>query len=425
MTTNWPRAGLCLALVAYAGVALAAPEVEPVGFAAVIERALARNPQSALAAEEITRARAVLEQVRAASLPTLTANGSYTRLDADRVLNGNVILGQDQLAGNLQLAAPLVAPRAWAQWAHAQENVRVAALSADEARRQVALLAGRGYLTVLTQKKLVAVSETAVRAARSQHQFAVQRFKEGVGTRIDEGRAAQELAVGEADLAIARAGLARAREALGVIAAAEGALDAIEEPVLVGRTLDEATAGVAARPDVRAANGRVLAARHVVRDSFVDYLPVVNGLFQPFVQDPPSLTIPRTGWQAQLLLSLALFDGGARYGLRRERSALEREARIQLEGTLRQARAEVRNAFIAVEEAEHAWTASREAARRAEETLRLIETAFRAGAATSLELVDAERSARVAGVRAALAEDAWRQARLELLAASGAFPAAR
>jgi outer membrane protein TolC len=423
MTTNW-RVLLCLALVARAG--RAAPlEAEPVGFAAAIERALERNPQAALAAEEISRARAVLEQVRAASLPTLTANGSYTRLDADRVLNGNVILGQDQINGNLQLAAPLLAPRAWAQWAHAQENVRVAAISADEARRQVALLAGRGYLTVLTQKKLVAVVETATRAARAQHLFSVQRFKEGIGTRIDEGRAAQELAVDEAQLATARTGLMRAREALGVLLGAEGAVDAVEEPTLVARALDEATAGVGSRPDVRAATSRLAYARHVVRDSFVDYLPVVNGVFQPFAQDPPSLTIPRLGWQAQLVLSLPLFDGGARYGLRRERSALEREARLQLDGIVRQARAEVRAAFVAVEEAERALASSRVAAQRAEENLRLIETAYRAGVATSLELVDAERSARDHATRAALAEDASRQARLELLAASGAFPAAR
>ena len=44
-------------------------------------------------------------------------------------------------------------------------------------------------------------------------------------------------------------------------------------------------------------------------------------------------------------------------------------------------------------------------------------------ASTNLEVIDAERRARDAVVTAALSEDAARQARLDLLAASGSFPA--
>jgi outer membrane protein TolC len=51
-----------------------------------------------------------------------------------------------------------------------------------------------------------------------------------------------------------------------------------------------------------------------------------------------------------------------------------------------------------------------------------VETAWRAGATTSLDVVDAERTARDADSAAVIAEDAARQARLDLLAAAGKFP---
>ena len=52
----------------------------------------------------------------------------------------------------------------------------------------------------------------------------------------------------------------------------------------------------------------------------------------------------------------------------------------------------------------------------------LANLAYRNGATTNLEVVDAERRARDADTVAVVAEDASRQARLDLLAASGRFP---
>jgi outer membrane protein TolC len=236
-------------------------------------------------------------------------------------------------------------------------------------------------------------------------------------------RAAQERAATEAELAGAHTQLARAREALGILIGTDGPVDASDDPALELGSGDPAAA--AERPDVRAATLRRRAAHAVTRDSFVDYLPLLSGVFQPFFQDPPTLTLPRTGWQAQLVLSIPLFDGGLRYGQRRERSALERRAVAELEETLRQARSEVRIAFGAVKDADQALLAARDAARLAAEAMALAQVAYREGAATNLELIDAERHARDAAVRSALAEDGARQARLDLLAASGRFPRVR
>ena len=54
--------------------------------------------------------------------------------------------------------------------------------------------------------------------------------------------------------------------------------------------------------------------------------------------------------------------------------------------------------------------------------MQIADLAYRAGATTNLELIDAERRARDADTGAAIAEDAVRQARLDMLFASGRLP---
>jgi len=73
----------------------------------------------------------------------------------------------------------------------------------------------------------------------------------------------------------------------------------------------------------------------------------------------------------------------------------------------------VRIAFEAVQRADDAL---------AQEALELSQLAYRAGATTNIDVIDAERRALDAETDAAVAEDSSRQARLDLLAASGRFP---
>ena len=65
---------------------------------------------------------------------------------------------------------------------------------------------------------------------------------------------------------------------------------------------------------------------------------------------------------------------------------------------------------------------ARAAAAQAEEVVIITDVAFREGATTNIEVIDAQRGARDAETAAAIAEDAVRRAQLELLVATGRFP---
>ncbi|HET8734283.1 MAG TPA: TolC family protein, partial [Anaeromyxobacteraceae bacterium] len=365
----------------------------------------------------------LMGQARAAALPLVTLGGSYTLLDHDRVLNGSIFQSGQVLQGTATAAVPLLAATRWWNWAHGVEGVDVARLSEADVRRTVAITAARAYLSVVAAHRAIDVSESAVKVGRAHEEYAVARRKGGVGNELDVKRAEQERWAAETQLQAAYALLARGREALGVICGAQGPLDSTGvPPVTYYPDLDQAEQAVQGRQDVKAAAGRAHLADAVWKDSWTDWLPVVAGSFQAYAQTNAVMPTPPTGWVAQLVASFPVFQGGLRTSQIVERRALAREAEEALTGVIRQARSEVRASFEAMRYSYAGYDAARRGAESAATALDLANQAYRAGATSNLDVIDAERRARDASTTAVIAEDAVRQANLDLLSAAGRFP---
>jgi len=414
------------------------PPLEAVDFDRAVNPANERAPSATIAAQEVARTDALLWEVRSGSLPFVAFNGTYTRIDASRLGQLVVEVGQNQVNTvtirtvpqqsnneNLALSVPLLAPSKWYQWSHAGDQLDVARASERDVRRAVAITAARAYLTIIAQKRSIEVSRRAVENAQAHYDYAHARRLTGIGNTLDEVRADQQLATARAQLEDALAGLVRSQEALGIATGSSGPLDAGGEPDLSGgpASVDGGLEFVEeTRTDVLLARSRSHAAERVTADSWADWLPTVSFNGQIYRQDPPLAATPARGWQVQLLLTFPLFEGGLRVGQYREREALEREAQLQLEGTRDQARSDVRTAYANLEHAVASLEANRRAADSAHVALSLVDRAFRAGATTSLDVTDAERTARDADSATVIAEDGVRQSRLDLLSAIGRFP---
>ncbi len=434
MRFGFRRWCLVLALAAQAPAAARAqqehaapmpPEAAPekLALSQAVQRALARNPSVAVATADIARAEALIRQARAGWFPALSGNLTYEHLDHARTLGTVVELAQDELGGNLTLTLPLVQAQAWTSTWQAQDNRRIAEASAVDVRRQVAQATARAYLTVVAQHRLIVAAETARANAKDHYDYAHTRFVGGLGRSIDEVRAQQDLAAVDVQVESTYVALSRAREALGVLLAAPGPVDSIDQVDLGAMpTLPGALASAQDRPDVRVLQQRVLAAERLKKDVWAYYAPFLSAIGQPFFQEPPTVLMPRTGWQVELTLSLPIYDGGLRSGVSQERGALLDQARANLEGSLRQAQADVRVAFEAMLRADQALAASRDAARLARRAYELATLAYRAGASTNIEVLDAARQARDADTAVAQAEDQARQSRLDLLVSAGKFP---
>jgi outer membrane protein TolC len=398
--------------------------VESVTFDDAVVRALARNPTIGEAVQEVRRVHALMEQVRANSLPTLIGTATYTRLDHDRGAAGTIFLPSGQLNMAATLTVPLVYPRGWLTWSEASDIVDVQRANEKDVRRTIAVATAQAYLAILTQRRLLETARTARDNAKAHYEFTKAQRIGGVGNRLDEVRAAQEFTSEEVNVQTQSVALVRAREALGVFLATSGPVDAASEstPTAMPTFNDAMTGAEKVRPDVRARNEATRAADRTVDHSWADYMPYLDIIAFPFYQEPPTPTIPHTGWEAEFILTVPFYDGGLRYGQEHQRTAQAQQARLQAEAALRQARSDVRVAFEEIQRADIALDQATQSAAFAKRALELANIAYRAGATTNLEVIDAERQARDAESQSALAEDASRQARLDLLAASGRFP---
>jgi outer membrane protein TolC len=418
------RASLGIVLVGLSVTHVHAEETPSLDFDQAVQSAVTRNPSAELANDEIRRAEALVQEVRAAWLPTLAGNLAYTRLDANRAVGSIILAPIGALNGNLLATVPLVSPKQWVASARSKDGVGIAQRTAEDAKKQAGVAAAHAYLTVVAQHRVLETAQRALKTARAHEDYARTRLGGGLGNRLDAVRATQERASDEAAVEVQQLALTRAQEALGVLIGRNGPADARGEATLAAApqltaAMDEAASR---RTDVLLGREQVEVARKTARDLYANYLPTLSAVGQPFVQTPGTALVPSTGWQAQVVLSLPLFDGGYRYGLAKEAHVLEDEAKTRLEGVLRQARSDVRVGFESVRRADSALVQSREASRLAQEALDLAQLAYRTGTTSNIELIDAERHARDADTATAIAEDAARQARIDLLAACGRFP---
>jgi outer membrane protein TolC len=406
----------------------AAPTAGPVGpvekitFKEAVDRALARNPTIQEAAAEVLRAEALVVQARASTRPGLSLNGQYTRLDSARSFGSQVFTPQGVTTFNGTVSAPLLDLVAWASWAHSLDNKKVAELSAADVKRRVATATANAFLAVVARHRVLEANQRAEDTAKAHFGVAHQRQEGGVASRLEEVQAGQEASDDEVRVFQSALDLRRAQEALGVLLAADGAVDTADVPVFEGLPASPGEPALDARADIRLQTERQRAAERVLQDSWRDYVPTVDLVLQELLQSPSTLIQPSHSWQALLQLTLPLYDGGRRRGLRQERQALVQEAQANLAGTTNQARSDVRTANAAIELADQQLGSARNAARQAQDALEISNLSYKAGASTSLDALDAERRLRDAETAVATAEDAARQARLDLLIATGRFP---
>jgi len=419
------RPGLVVVIALSAvGPAWAQTEAAPerVTFQEAVRRATERNPTVAEAAQAILRAEALLDQARSVFRPTLYGDVSTTILDAARGFGGNITQPRTQYSFNGTVTYPFLAAARWARKSQAADQVEIARISAEDTRRQVALTAAQAYLAAIGAAHQRDIALRNRDTARALADYARARLEAGQGSRLNHVRASQEVAVAEGLIQAAELAVQQAREALGIAIFSEAPVDAAGDPEIEAAAApsDEDT-WLIRRPDVRLFTAQAQAAERVVRDNWKSWLPEGTAFFTPQYVTPPGFFAPAKTWVAFFQLQIPIYDGtlGA---TKRVRVADRETARLRLDAVKLEARSEVRLAQESVARHEQIAAASREAAARAIEALHITEIAYKAGATTNIEVVQAQQTARNAEIVASLAEDRLRQARLDLLVALGQFP---
>lgn len=399
----------------------ASPALERLTFDETVARATSRNPSVGEAAQAILSAEALLGEAKSVFLPLAYGSVGTAVLDSARGFGGNVVQPQTQTAFAATVSYPLLAATRWAEKNQAADRVATAVAAAQEVRRQVAVSAAQAYLAVILAQRQAEITGRNRDTAQALEEYARTRYDAGQGSRLNHVRAEQQLASAEALVELAGLAVRRSQEALGVTVFAEGPVDARGEPVLPPPLPPVDDAWLALRPDVRLGSLQLQAAERIASDAWKTWLPTVTASFTPRYITPAGLFEPSNTWRAFFQLEVPIFDGTLQ-PQKRAKLADREAARFRLDGLQNEARSERRVAEEAVERNQRVAGSLRRAAESAAEALRITEIAYRAGATTNIEVVQAQQAARNSEIEAALAEDRLRQARLDLLVALGQFP---
>ena len=381
----------------------AAPPAAAEPAALALDEALEQLDQRSVAIQQ-SRARAdeasaVVRQATAPLLPTLGANGTYTRNSDDRRLTlppamggGEIIMqATQQWSAGGQLRVPLVVPSGWWELSAAREVARAAGATAEAARSQIRTAFVQAAHLATAAEEVLLASERAVESATEHERSAQRRVAAGTSPPLDHLRAQTERIRRESDLAKARAELERGRLALGILLGRDA-------PVRVKVPASEPGAPAAAplveraltlRPELAAVRAQADAARAQLDSAKARLAPQLSGTVAAFVSDVPYVTGETTGWRATLDLTWALYDGGFRYGKRRQAEAQLAAAAASAEGARLQVIQEVEDAARDVAVATERLRLAEQQRRLAADAAGSAKRSFEAGVASSLDVVDA------------------------------------
>lgn len=416
---------LCLPLAAPAR-AQAPP---PLTLRQAIAAAVAGNPGLAALRARGRQIQAMLDESRAAFLPTAGASYTWTRGDWPHVVFAQEVDAR-AFPGNGLVNAPgtfsvygLVVDARLNLWAGGRDKARRGALTAAtevsgaEVGAAGNALVGQvieSFFDVLAAEERLADAQRLVETTRARRDEERERVTAGVALGVDLADAEARFAEAEAGVAhisAARArGMASLAISLGLPASTE--LTLADEGDAEGSVPADQDAGRARPPGERPelARARLLTKQRQlgVAMAKADFLPRLDaslslGSYRD--GDPiPKLTRDQGVWVASVALSWEIFDGGARRArLARARAEVDelgeadRRARLEVE-------LDVKSATLRVDEARVQLAASERRLEAARETRKVRAAEREAGAATLSALLAGEQAlsdARMARTNAA------------------------
>lgn len=385
-----------------------------------------RSADLVVAEQEIARAEGLARQALAAALPSLDASGSL----GHRLLSGShppssasgARLGDTTASASITLRQPVLAPRAWYGIGTAQRAVDVAKLSLMDRRRIVIGAVADAVVSIVTAERVSEINRVGLRSALERLELTRRRERLGTGTKLDVVRAEQDVALARATLVTGDEALRKAREALAAVLGERGEIGVPPSFSLnaIAAELRSQCANAPAdqRADVRAARMQLELAERDVTDAKLAFAPYAE--VSSTLRGDTALDVDRRSWEwsIQAVLTIPLWDGGARYGSLRASRAVVEQQRARLDAALRGAELDAVQAARAVSVAEQERANAEQARDLARETARLTQVAFEAGTATSFDLVESGRRQREAELDVALREFNVVKAKIAALLAS-------
>jgi outer membrane protein TolC len=337
-------------------------------------------------------------------------------------LASSVVQPLVQTQGQVKLSQALIAPQAWLLIANAYKAEKTIDYNIMQARRDILFGIAQLYYGVANLKELIVVQERQVVLTKERERDSRVRFEAGTGTKVGLLRAEIDRAQAEEDLKRAQIDYRRAKLSLAT------ALDRPDDFDIVlpvtpaqpqGQNLEQQALDL--RPDVKAAAENLDLAYGQRTQIYMQYLPSIGAFGAYNYASTTTFTPNNFSWQVGLGLTWTLLDGGLREANIREASAKIVEADALKRQTDLKAVERVKQSQLDLEAAVANRAKAKERTGLATENARLVDVAYKAGAATYLESTDSIQTLRQAEVGLVFESLNVDLATLKLLNAVGAF----
>lgn len=364
----------------------------------------ARSTDLHIAQAKMEQAAGTSRSALAQALPKLSTSGTFTHLFTlpDPNVSG---VPANQFIGTLDLRQPLLNLPSWNNVGTAKELQRSAEYTQKDIQRQLLAVVAQNAVAVITSERIAESNRVSLASALSTADLTRRRAALGASNAVDVLRAEQEVATSRAQLVAGDETVLRSREALGVALGYTGQWGVspnvrVEELEQTAFGFCRPVPSVESRADVRAAVKSLDAAKKDRTTADYTFVPTVDLVSQlgyySFQFRSPSLD--HLSWYAGATATWLLFDGGDRYGQRRQKEALRTIAQETLTQTQRKATLEAIQAERNILVARATLEVASSARDIAKESARLSRVAFMNGSGTSFDLVDSAKRLREAEI---------------------------
>jgi outer membrane protein TolC len=390
---------------------------QPLSRADAVAQALAANPNVKLSLEQIALLEGRIVEEKAAALPDISWNTLAMRSrdpgllnspnfdefppefrDALRPLPGNAFSTTADVRQTLfsfKLGKALEAART-ARNAGEQDTQR--------ARQLTALDAIRAYNQLLFSLEQLRVIRTNVQSKQTHVDYARNRRAAGVATELEVLRAEVDLENARAEALRAENEVAGARALLNTVMLRPTSTPVVPTDSLAvvpfAAEFDAAVKeALVARPELQLLRTQERVQSLLIDVAAADAKPNIdfNGSYGFAVRRPKNLFDPDfSRWSASINLKVPLFDGWRTKGRVAQATAQRNTVTQQIAALENQVRLDVQSAFDALALADRTIQAAELNVAQARRASEMTEANYKLGAATQLDVVDAQQSLRQA-----------------------------
>jgi len=375
-----------------------------------IELALKNHPDVISARNSVGVANSELWNAAGAFLPSLSVGGGVSESHYPQEIQtviGDEVVSSGKIAKNYSLSASarltiFDGGQNLFNYLAAKANKAYNKYQAEGSEQSLILTVKSYYFAYLAALRIKESREEAVKRGEEQLKLAQSKFEVGSASKSDVLKAKVQYGNDKLDLIDAQNGIEKAFADLAYVIGIDVNSDIIFSPDYIvkdyeGSENDAMAFGLTHYPGLLASEKSMAEAKNNLRSAWGEFLPTVTVSFSKSYQNKfwhvvNDLPYEDSRWSISTSVSLPIFANFSRYSSISRAKANLNNARASYYYAKNNVALEIKKAYLDMSKAREKLTVTEENVAAAEEDMALVQEKYNLGAATILELLDAQVS---------------------------------